>query len=463
MSIKTINPATGKVIKTYEEMPAAEVDSIIEKAGKAFPHWRELSFRQRARLMNNAAATLKENKREYAELITTEMGKAIKQSLAEIEKCALICEHSAEHAEEYLRPRDAGTDLTRSFVSYRPRGVIFAIMPWNFPFWQVFRFAAPNLMGGNVGLLSHAPISTGAALAIEGIFRKAGFPEHVFTALIISNDLAADVIKHPGVAAVTLTGSAGTGRIVGAEAARVLKKTVLELGGSDPYLILGDADVDYAAETCVMARMLVSGQVCISPKRLIAVESVYDRFEKRVLEEVKQYGTGDPMDEDCGLGPLARSDLRDNLDRQVRESIAGGAKCLVGGRPADGPGFYYPATVLKDVKPGMPAYDEELFGPVLVLIRARDEEDAIRIANDSPYGLGAAVFTGDLKRGEEIAVKKLTAGICVVNTLVASDPRLPFGGVKQSGYGRECSLEGIREFMNIKAISIKEETTVKKN
>lgn len=454
MTIKTIDPATGKVINAYEQMSADEVVGIIEKAGRAFLDWREVDFSRRGSLMKKAAAILRDNAREYAELITTEMGKPIAQAAAEIDKCAWICDHNAEYAGDYLRPREVATDMTRSYICYRPLGVIYAIMPWNFPFWQVFRFAAPNLMGGNVGLLSHAPNTTGAALAIEGVFRKAGFPENVFSVLIVSNEVSADVIGHPGVAAVSLTGSARTGRVVGHQASLGPKKSVLELGGSDPYLILHDADLEQAAKACVLARMLVSGQVCISPKRLIVVDSIYGRFEEMILDEIKRYRTGDPMDEDCGVGPLARSDLRANLNRQVRESIKKGAKCPAGGEPLHGPGFFYPPTLLTDVAPGMPAYDEELFGPVIVLIRASDEEDAIRIANDSVYGLGAAVFTGDTKRGEKIAADRLEAGMCCVNTFVASDPRLPFGGVKQSGYGRECALEGIREFMNAKTVNI---------
>ncbi len=454
MAIQTINPATGEIIKTYQEMSDTEVNDSIATAANAFTDWRQYSFSERASLMKKAAQQLQANKSEYATIITTEMGKPITQAVAEIEKCAWICEHYADHAETYLQTREVKTEMQKSFVCYEPKGVIFAIMPWNFPFWQVFRFAAPNLMAGNVALLSHAPISTGAALAIEEIFHQVGFPQGVFRSLVITIEQAANVIAEPRIIGVTLTGSSRAGKAVGSEAAQSLKKSVLELGGSDPYLILSDADLDHAAEICVKARLVASGQVCISPKRIIVVEEVYDAFEQKVMELVQPYQPGNPLEQSCNFGPMARADLRDQLAKQVDDSIAKGAVCLHGGKPLEGKGFYYPPTLLKNIEPGMPAYDEELFGPVICLLRAQDEEAAIRIANDNVYGLGAAVFTRDEKRGEQIAVERLCAGVCAVNTFVASDPRLPFGGTRQSGYGRECSAEGMHEFMNIKTVNV---------
>ncbi|MEM9244013.1 MAG: NAD-dependent succinate-semialdehyde dehydrogenase [Pseudomonadota bacterium] len=454
MTIQTINPATGEVIKTYQEMSGNKVDQMLANGDAAFQHWKTLSFAERACLMKKVAELLCADKTNYAKIITTEMGKPITQAIAEIEKCAWICNHYGDHAEMYLAPRQVKTEMQKSFVYYEPKGLIFAIMPWNFPFWQVFRFAAPNLMAGNTAVLSHAPISTGAALAIEQIFHLAGFPAGVFQSLIINNEQAAKVIADPRVIGVTLTGSQGAGKIVGSEAAKHLKKSVLELGGSDPYLILADADIDRAATTCVTARLMVSGQVCISPKRLIVVDNVYDQFEQKVIELTRAYQAEDPLSETCNFGPMARADLRETIAKQVNDSMAKGAVCVYGGKSINRPGFYYQPTILKNIQAGMPAYEQELFGPVICLIRAKDEQEAIAIANDNAYGLGAAVFTRDEKKGERIAVQELRAGVCAVNTFVASDPRMPFGGTKQSGYGRECSAEGIYEFMNIKSVSI---------
>lgn len=454
MAIQTINPATGELIKSYQEMPYAEVDKIIEATHKDFLQWRETSFQQRADKMRLVGKILLDNKQEYAKLITTEMGKPIKSAIGEIEKCARLCDYYAEHAQEYLKPQLIKTEMAKSYIMYQPMGVIFAIMPWNFPFWQALRFAAPGLMAGNACILKHAPTTTGCALAIEAIFKQAGFPENLFRSIVIDTDLAEKVIAHPRIVGVTLTGSVRAGKSVGAEAAGRLKKVVLELGGSDPYIILEDADLDLAAEQCVISRLGNAGQVCIAAKRLIAVDAIRDIFEQKVLEKVKQYVMGNPLDEKVNLGPLARADLRDNVHAQVQASIAKGAILAMGGVVPQQPGFYYPPTVLKNVKPGMPAYDDEIFGPVISFIAAKDEDEAIRIANDNVYGLGAAVFTKDLKRGEKVA-QKLEAGTCCVNALVASDQRLPFGGTKMSGFGRELSAEGIREFTNIKTICIK--------
>ena len=455
MEFKSINPYNGEEVGTYIGLSDAELDGKLSLAKEAFKTWKKVPLEERAKLMTKAAAVIKDNVEKYAKMITLEMGKPISEARGEVSKCVWVCEYYAENAKEFLADEVIETDAQKSFVKHDPIGAVFAVMPWNFPFWQVFRFAAPNLMAGNVGVLSHAPISTGAALAIEAIFQEAGCPKGVFTSLVIDVSQSPKIIANPNVAAVTLTGSERAGKAVATDAAAVLKKAVLELGGSDPYLILKDADIPAAAKTCVIDRMLVSGQVCISAKRLIAVESVYDEFLQCITEELKAYRPSDPMQDDCNFGPMAREDLRDQLAEQVEDSIKAGASCLMGGKIVSGKGFYYEPTLLVDVKPGMPAYDQELFGPVVCLLRAKDEEDAIRIANDSPYGLGAAVFTQDLARGEKIAAEKIVAGLCAVNNLVASDPRLPFGGTKLSGFGRECAEEGIREFMNIKTVMVK--------
>jgi succinate-semialdehyde dehydrogenase/glutarate-semialdehyde dehydrogenase len=358
-------------------------------------------------------------------------------------------------ADEFLRPIPVVTDASKSFVAFEPIGVVLAVMPWNFPFWQVFRFAAPALMAGNAGILKHASNVMGSALAIEDVFHKAGFPKDLFRSLLISGRGVARVIENPKVMAVTLTGSTPAGKAVASKAGEMLKKTVLELGGSDPYVILGDADIEEAADICVRSRLINSGQSCIAAKRFIVLEKHKGAFEKRFVELMTAKKMGDPMEEDTAVGPQAREDLRDELQEQVRKSIEKGARLLLGGVVPKGPGAYYPPTVLSDVRKGMPAYDEELFGPVAAIIAVKDEDEAIRVANDSVFGLGAAVFTKDVARGEEIARKRLHAGACFVNTLVKSDPRLPFGGIKESGYGRELADFGIREFVNIKTVYVK--------
>lgn len=454
MSIQTINPTTGELIKNYPTMDLNEVDKIINNTHKDFLSWRETNLEERTKKIQKMGEILLDHKQDYASLITQEMGKPIKLAIAEIEKCARLCRHIVDHAEEYLKSRVVQTEMQKSYVSYQPLGVIFAIMPWNFPFWQVFRALAPTITAGNAAVLKPAPTTTGCGLAIEKIFRAAGFPENIFRVLIIETDLAEKVIQHPKIAGVTLTGSVRAGKIVGTESVSQLKKIVLELGGSDPYIILEDADLDNAAEQCVNSRLNNSGQVCIAAKRLIVVDAVRDQFEQKVIEKAKHYQIGDPFKESTQLGPLARADLRETVDQQVQTSIAKGAKLVMGGAPIAGPGFFYPVTVLKNIKPDMPAYDDEIFGPVIAFIPAKDEQDAIRIANDSSYGLGAAVFTENLARGEKVA-QQLEAGTCCVNTLVATDPRLPFGGIKSSGFGRELDTEGMREFTNVKTICIK--------
>ncbi|MEM1244610.1 MAG: NAD-dependent succinate-semialdehyde dehydrogenase [Pseudomonadota bacterium] len=455
MSLQTVNPATGQVIKTYEEMTEKEAFQIIDQTQQAFLKWRNVAIAERAKILHKVADLLKRNKNKYAEIITSEMGKPITPAVAEIEKCAWVCQHYAENAANYLEPRVITTEMQKSYVSYEPLGIIFAIMPWNFPFWQVFRFAAPTLMAGNAALLKHAPISTGAALMIEQLLHEAGLPENLFRTLVLSNEVAEKVIANRLVKAVTITGSGRAGSIVGKTSAKHLKRVVLELGGSDPYLILADADLEEAAETCVKSRMNNSGQVCISAKRLIPVTEVRDEFEGLIKEKIKAYKMGDPQDSQTNMGPMARKDLRDEVHHQVLESVKKGAKLVMGGEIPDKDGFYYPPTLLTNVKPGMPAYDEEIFGPVICIVDTKDEADAIRIANDTPFGLAAAVFTRDLDRGEKIARHQIEAGSVAVNTFVASDPRLPFGGIKQSGYGRELSKEGIVSFTNVKTVSIK--------
>jgi succinate-semialdehyde dehydrogenase/glutarate-semialdehyde dehydrogenase len=454
MSIEAINPATGDPIKTYPETSPDQVNTLIEQAAKAFQDWRRTGFNERASLMRNAARILRDNHNQYAALMAMEMGKPVTEGRGEVEKCAWVCEYYAEQAEIFLKDEPIKTDASRSFVTFQPLGVVLAIMPWNFPFWQLFRFAAPGLMAGNVGLLKHASNVPGCALIMENIFREAGFPEGVFTTLLIGSSRVAEVIEHPLVRAVTLTGSVPAGQAVAARAGSVIKKTVLELGGSDPYIILEDADLETSVATCVTSRLINSGQSCIAAKRFIVVEPLRKQFEELFVELMRSKKMGDPLEEDTVVGPQARHDLRDELHQQVQTSMAQGARCLLGGEIPDGPGAYYPPTVLTEVQPGMPAYHEELFGPVAAIIRVKDERDAIRVANDSTFGLGAAVFTSDLERGERIAATELDAGCCFVNTFVKSDPRLPFGGIKESGYGRELSAAGIREFVNIKTVYI---------
>ncbi len=454
MGLRSLNPATGEVIAEYPEATAAEVAMILAEASCAFAGWKRTGFAERASRMRAAADLLDERKEPLAVLMAQEMGKPLAQGRGEVEKCAWVCRYYADHAQELLADREAKTDATRSFVAFEPLGPVLAVMPWNFPLWQVFRFAAPALMAGNAGLLKHAANVTGAALAIEAVFKDAGFPPPLFRALLIGSERVAGVIEAREVKAVTLTGSTPAGQAVASRAGAVLKKTVLELGGSDPYLVLEDADLEAAAETCAASRLINGGQSCIAAKRFVVVDDVRRAFEDRLVERMRARKVGDPLAEGTDVGPLARADLRDALHRQVEGSVRAGARVILGGQVPDGPGAFYPPTVLTDVRKGMPVYEEETFGPVAAVIAARDEADAIRIANDSPFGLGAAVFTRDGARGERVA-RELEAGSCFVNALVRSDPRLPFGGIKESGYGRELADFGIREFVNIKTFYIK--------
>jgi len=436
-------------------MSPSEVSEIIDLTNNAFEEWRQTSFSHRSKLMTNVADVLRVTKEEYSKLMTLEMGKPIAQSRAEVDKCAWVCEYYAENAEKFLSDELIATDALKSFVTFQPLGIVLAVMPWNFPFWQVFRFAAPGLMAGNAGILKHASNVSGCALAIEEVFREAGFPENLFRTILVPSAQMEDVIRNEKIKAVTLTGSVPAGKAVAKSAGSVLKKTVMELGGSDPYIILEDADLEMAADTCVTARLINGGQSCIAAKRFIIVEKIYDKFEKLFVEKMKSKKMGDPFDESNYIGPQASVPLRDELHQQIEKSIELSAKLLIGGKIPEMEGAWYPPTVLSNVKKGMPAYDEELFGPVAALIKAKDEEEAIQIANDSIFGLGAAVFTRDLKRGEMIAKEKIQAGCCFVNSFVKSDPRLPFGGIKESGYGRELSSFGIREFVNIKTVFVK--------
>lgn len=454
MTLKSINPATGEVVQAYSSMSDADVDAIISAVGAAALDWRETTHSDRGALLIAAGEVLRKRKAEFARLMVDEMGKTYASAEAEVDKCAWVCDYYAEHGDSFLAPETIASDASLSKIVYQPLGTVLAVMPWNFPFWQVFRFAAPGLMAGNTGLLKHASNVTGCALAIENVFREAGFPENVFRTLAIGSDKVERVIENPIVCAVTLTGSTPAGRAVAATAGRCLKKTVLELGGSDPYIILADADIESAVETCVSSRLINAGQSCIAAKRFIVVAKRAEEFTERFTALMAKKKMGNPNDPENDLGPQARIDLRDELHEQVNESISKGAELLLGGEIPQGPGAYYPPTVLANVKPGMPAYDDELFGPVAAIITAKDEADAIRIANDSKFGLGAAIFTRDIEKGEAIAAKQLQAGACFVNSLVKSDPRLPFGGIKQSGYGRELSHLGIREFVNTKTVYV---------
>jgi succinate-semialdehyde dehydrogenase/glutarate-semialdehyde dehydrogenase len=455
MSLKSINPANGEEIAAYKEMSTDEVDGILTSVNDAFNSWRKTSFSIRGELLKNAAAILQSNKEAFGRLMSLEMGKPYSQSLAEVVKCAKGCEYYADNTEEILADRIIETDASKSYVSHQPIGIVLAVMPWNFPFWQVFRFAAPALMAGNVGVLKHASNVQGCALAIENIFVESGFPENVFRTLVIGSKHVENVINNPHVKAVTLTGSTPAGRAVASQSGAALKKTVMELGGSDPYVILKDADLDQAVEACVIGRLLNTGQSCIAAKRFIVVTDVLADFQERLIDEMRVKKWGDPFEEDVDLGPMVNETARDEIHNQVLMSVEKGAAILLGGKVPDNPGAYYPATVLGNVRPGMPAFDEELFGPVAAVIAAENEAEAIKLANQTPFGLGAAVFTSDIKKGEKIASEQLEAGSCFVNDYVRSDPRLPFGGIKASGYGRELSSNGILEFVNSKTVYIR--------
>ena len=453
---EAVNPATEEVGETHERHGEVEVDGILSEADETFESWSARRIQERESMLAEAADVLRDRKREYAETMTREMGKPVTQAVAEVEKCAWVCDYYAENAAEHLQDeRIGGEPGTKTYARYEPLGVVLAVMPWNYPFWQVFRFAAPSLAAGNVGVLKHASNVPGCALAIEDVFDRAGFPEGAFSALLVDSGAVEGVIRDDRVRAVTLTGSNPAGEAVASTAGEEVKKTVLELGGSDPFVVLGDADVEAAAETAAQARNLNSGQSCIAAKRHIVHEDVYEGFVDAFVEEVEDLTVGDPTEEDTDVGPQARGDLRNGLHEQVRASVEAGATVETGGEMPDSGGYYYPPTVLTDVPEGCPAANEEVFGPVAAVFRVEDEDEALELANSSQYGLGASVWTDDLERGERLT-GRIEAGMTFVNSLVRSDPRLPFGGVKKSGYGRELSADGIREFTNKKTVWIQE-------
>jgi acyl-CoA reductase-like NAD-dependent aldehyde dehydrogenase len=451
VAIQSINPTTGEVLKTFEEMSDAEIERALAQAQAAYQTWRTTSFAERAAKLKNVASYLRAHRDDIARLATLEMGKPIGQAQAEVEKSAWGCDYYAENAEKLLADEHIPTNAADSFVAYTPLGVILAIMPWNFPFWQVFRPIAPAVMAGNALVLKHSSNVPQCALKIEDVMREAGFPEGLFRTLLISGAKTEKVIEDPRIRLVTLTGSDDAGSKVAATAGRVLKKTVLELGGSDPFIVLADADLDSAAKTAALARNQNSGQSCIAAKRFLVVESVADEFERRFADAVKAMKVGDPMDPSTNIGPLARQDLCDTLARQVKESVQQGAKIVIGGERLNRPGYYFAPTILTNVTPNMTVFREETFGPVAAIIRVKDTEEAIRLANDSVYGLGASLWTRDIDKAQKLA-RRIESGQVFINGMVASDPRLPFGGVKRSGYGRELSAFGIRELVNIQTI-----------
>lgn len=453
--LQTINPATGEAGRAYAEHTIDDAKAAAAAAHKAFRDWRLTTFDERGAMMRKVAEVLRTRRDEFAELMTEEMGKTVDDGRAEIEKCAFHCDWFANHAADCLAEEPADIGGGEAFVTFNPLGVVLAIMPWNFPFWQVFRFAAPALMAGNGALLKHASNVPGCALAIEEVLHQAGVPRDLFRTLLLPSRDVEELIKDDNIAAVTLTGSVAAGKSVATAAGSVLKKCVLELGGSDPYLVLEDADIQAAAKVAAAARMVNGGQSCIAGKRFIVIRSILEPFEKAMVDSMRPFEMGDPRREGTKLGPMQSVKARDEIHRQVTESVRKGARLLLGGHVPDRPGAWYPATVLTNVFPGQPAHDEEVFGPVAAIIAADDEVDAIRIANASEFGLGSGVLTSNLDRGRRIAARELEAGSSFVNENVRSDPRTPFGGVKHSGYGRECSAFGIREFTNIKTVHVK--------
>lgn len=449
-----VDPSTEEVIQEYREHTPDEVEEKLDFAEEAYEFWRASAFEDRAGLMRNAARELREGRAEYSRTMTREMGKTLASSEAEVEKCAWVCDYFAEHAERFLAPEDVSTDATKSYIRFDSLGPVLAVMPWNFPFWQVFRFAAPALMAGNVGLLKHASNVPGCALAIEEVFKRAGFPKGSFQTLLISSTLVEAVIKDPAIKAVTLTGSELAGSTVAAQAGAALKKSVLELGGSDPFVVLKDADLKAAASAAATARTINNGQSCIAAKRFIVEKAIAEEFEAAFTQVMAKLKVGDPMDPATDVGPLARLDILEELQDQVDRAVKCGAIRILGGERLKRKGFFYPPTVLTNVEPGNPVFEEETFGPVAAIVKAEDEEHALALANASSFGLGASLWTKDMAKAERIAAE-IEAGAVFINAFVKSDPRLPFGGVKRSGYGRELSAFGIREFVNVKSVWIK--------
>ena len=453
MAIASVNPANGEVLRSFVESSGAEIEAALALAERTFRTWRTTDFASRAAKMRRAAEILEEDRRRFGEIMTLEMGKPIGAAIAEVEKCASVCRYYAEHAEAFLAPEEVATDASRSYVRYDPLGCVLAVMPWNFPFWQVLRFAAPTLMAGNVGILKHASNVPQSALAIAEVFARAGFPAGCFQALLVGSAAVAKMIEDPRIAAVTLTGSEAAGVAVGRAAGGEIKKAVLELGGSDPFIVLPSADLVKAAATAVKARTINNGQSCIAAKRFIVHEAVYERFTTLFVGGMAALVVGDPIDPATGIGPLATAPIREELAVQVDQSVAAGARVLLGGRKLDGPGYFYAPTVLADPVSGSPAWDDELFGPVATLFKVKDLDAAIALANHKVFGLGASAWTEDRAEQERLAVE-LEAGSVFLNGMVKSDPRLPFGGIKRSGFGRELALAGIREFVNVKTVWI---------
>ena len=454
MPIATVNPATGKTLKTFKPLSDSEIEARMQRAADIFPKFRRLTFAERARRMTKTADILEQERNDLARLMTTEMGKTYRSAVDEAKKCASACRYYAENAERFLADEVIETSASRSYVRYQPLGIILAVMPWNFPFWQVFRFVAPGLMAGNVGLLKHASNVPQCALKIEEILLRAGFWEGVFQTLLIGSDKVDGILNDPRVAAATLTGSEMAGVSVAAGAAKRIKKVVLELGGSDPFIVMPSANLEEAVATAVKARILNNGQSCIAAKRFIIAEKIADDFERRFVEQMQALKLGDPFDEEIDVGPLASADAVTALHADVRNTVAAGARLLTGGAPANMPGNFYLPTVLTRVPRNSPAYTEELFGPVASLFRVQDIDEAIRVANDTRFGLGASAWTNDATEQQRF-IGELEAGMVFINQMVASDPRVPFGGVKRSGYGRELGAHGIREFTNVKTVSIK--------
>lgn len=455
--MRSVNPATEETIETYEPLTTEQLDDAVEESTAAHEHWKETSIQKRTARLEEAARILEENSREYGELIAREMGKPLSQAVGEIEKCAWGCEFYAEKADEFLQEELVGTySHAETYVRYEPLGPVLAVMPWNYPFWQVIRFAVPNLALGNTCLLKHASNVSGCALAVEEVFQKAGVPEGAFSSLLVGSDQVSEILQHDGVKAATVTGSEFAGQAVAEEAGRQLMKTVLELGGSDPFVVLADADLEHTATRATTARNQNSGQSCIAAKRIIVVDEVYDEFVELFTEKAEQLTVGDPMAEETDIGPQAREDLMEELHGQVERSIDDGATATTGGKPLDGDGYFYPPTVLRDVSTDSPAAMEETFGPVAAVMRAADEEEAIELANRTEYGLGGSIWTGDADRGKQLAAE-IEAGCVFVNEVVKSDPRLPFGGIGLSGYGRELGRDGIREFANKKTVWVQEQ------
>jgi succinate-semialdehyde dehydrogenase/glutarate-semialdehyde dehydrogenase len=451
--LASVNPATGQVWGEFEPHSDAELDHRLDRAAVQFGRYRRASFAERAKWMSAAAGILESEKKSLARTMTQEMGKPLRAAVQEAEKCALACRHYAENAARLLADEPTSAQTGLSFVRYQPLGVVLAVMPWNFPFWQVFRFAAPALMAGNVGLLKHASNVPQCALAIEEVFRRAGFPEGCFQTLLIGSERVDRVIEDRRVSAVTLTGSLGAGRHVAGTAGKQIKKTVLELGGSDPFVVMGSADLERAVAKALQARTINNGQSCIAAKRFIVEARIADEFERRFVQGMASLEVGDPMDEATDIGPLATAEVLALLEQQVQQTLEMGGRLLLGGKRLDRPGFFFPPTVLTHIPPGSPAHQEELFGPVASVFRVRDIEEAIRIANDTPFGLGSCIWTNEPGERERF-VDEIEAGLAFVNGMVASDPRFPFGGVKLSGYGRELGRYGLLEFVNIKTVSI---------